>query len=421
MSIYGRPRTRQRASNLAKFSSLYQNSSGSASSADYYWKDYEITHDSLHPQWFTDNNLRVRTGMWHRFFTDEGGPFHSDKVRVSKPNLVSLHGYSVLRSNWTRFNGPLWASAEVNTAGQFNVSDRNPLSLHSSITNLPDLGPYGATAVSRVRPTDPAVSVAQTLGELKEGIPTPDDILRQKTLLQKTAAGNLSYQFAIKPLVSDLQAYRDAYDTSAKTVDQWRRDSGRRIRRRYRFPEEVTTTREVKTNVLPYGIAGSTMMRAGTLTKSTHQITNIWFSGAFRYYVPPVASDWHEKLQDYDRVYGVVPDLSTGWELLPFSWLVDWHSNAGDVVSNISAVGGDGCFLAYGYIMRHSRIEVTYEWRGPLSIGQSWTQSTLVDTIYHDRKERREAEPFAIGFSGDDLTNRQKGILASLGVMFAKR
>lgn len=412
-------RTRSRASSLGHFQGQYSSkSSGMNPPLDYWWKSWEVTHDSTNPEWSKIG--RFRDGSWWQGHLDAGSPFDSLKVSVSRPNVVDWNGYKTFLSNWTRYTGPVWASPEPYLRGKFGLKTDVELTSHDAALNQVGLGPYGATAMARVRPTDPSVSVAQTLGELKEGLPTPDDILRQQSLAKKLASGNLSWQFAIKPLLSDLENYREAYDTSAKTIDQWRRDSERRVRRRYRFPTEESETTEVKTNVYPQYSTGYPLTRYGTMTKVVKTVSNIWFSGAFKYYVPESSRQWVRTLQDYDRVYGIVPDLSTGWELLPFSWLVDWQTNAGDVISNISALGSDGCFLVYGYVMRHTRVVETYTWEGLAFVNQVETPVKLTDTVISDRKQRASAEPFGIGFTGDELSLRQKGILASLGVLFTR-
>jgi hypothetical protein len=105
--------------------------------------------------------------------------------------------------------------------------------------------------------------------------------------------------------------------------------------------------------------------------------------------------------------------------MLPFSWLVDWFTNVGDVVSNVSTLGSS-LQLAYGYIMVEDRWQRTVEGDyGPddyyLRTGTS-VRENIKSSVTHYRKRRLKASPFGFTVSFQDLSMGQKAILTALGL-----
>jgi hypothetical protein len=110
-------------------------------------------------------------------------------------------------------------------------------------------------------------------------------------------------------------------------------------------------------------------------------------------------------------------DLSpeTLWNLTPWSWAVDWFSNAGDVISNVDSFQIDGQVMAWGYIMEHTVHRVTYTYKGGTNVDGSPLVVSPV-TLVTETKVRRRANPYGFGVSWNDLSPFQISILTALGI-----
>lgn len=349
---------------------------------------------------------------------DKGHPFYSVKLAVVPHSEVNAYTVSPYGDRLWYASGPALPSlATWHAIAYLNGLRTIDGGAYADLekTEWATLRALGATAISRTIPNAPSVSVAQTLGELREGLPS----IIGRSLKKGDLGGEyLNYQFGIAPTISDVQGYLETSRRAEEILAQWKRDSGRRVRRRYTFPaQEETYT--VSGSGYPY--VGATQLNAylsqqGTITRTTKLRRNVWFSGAYRYYVPPSATRLLEKAREINRLYGVVPTAETAWELLPWSWLVDWNVNLGDVISNLSAFQRDDLVLTYGYIMSHARVEHEIVWRGPIRYGNAWQDTRIAATVYVDIKQRERASPYGLGWTGGSYSARQLAILAALGI-----
>jgi hypothetical protein len=290
-----------------------------------------------------------------------------------------------------------------------------------------ELDQLGATAVSRCIPTSPAVDGATALGELTAGLPQiPAKALIKSQMKDRATYGSeyLNVQFGWLPLVSDLKKLGNAVQDSEKIMDQFYRDSGRLIRRRYDFPTETNTTKHNWSGL--YGWIPSNTALSGHLydgpargyTETTVEVKT-WFAGAFTYYAPsgigyPAnVKQWSAKAR---RLYGIELTPEVVWNLTPFSWLTDWAANTGDVLKNVSRFGQDGLVMPYGYIMqtRTATIRIVKEAGGLAS-----PSARGISPHFYVRavsKVRQKANPFGFGVKFESLSGRQLAILGALGI-----
>lgn len=331
---------------------------------------------------------------------------------VIKPETFNIGGY---RS----YKGPLFARASVVGPGSSEWPAIPSLAL--------ELKTLGTTAIARTIPTNPAAGAAQFLGELREGLPSvPGRHLATsvrnpsgKSLSKGSADEYLNLEFGLKPIISDLKKFAQASKDANKILAQLKRDSGRRVRRRYRFP----TTTDTTTRVFAGGQYPSPVLNtwqygtSGKLTLVTTTKKERWFSGAYTYlYEEP--SSLSERLmraeQRLNAVYGARLNPELLWELMPWSWAVDWVSNTGDVIHNLSAFSRDGLVLCYGYMMGTTTVSNTYTLEGvSFQGGRPFNLSQTFRTI---RKERVAATPYGFGLDTSGFTNRQWAILGALGI-----
>lgn len=110
--------------------------------------------------------------------------------------------------------------------------------------------------------------------------------------------------------------------------------------------------------------------------------------------------------------FGAVPRAIDFWNLIPWTWFVDWFTNINHVITNLSYLGRDGLYLQRGYIMAHYR-DVETSSQGRTFMGRPFL-TTGVRTF--ERKYRVRASPFGFGLTWQDFDPFQLSILGALGV-----
>lgn len=292
-------------------------------------------------------------------------------------------------------------SAQMRT----HIASRAPASLSST-----ELDAFGARAISRVKPTNPTADLAMSIGEFVSE--------RKFFALPGTSKGPageyLNFMFGIQPTLADIQDLREAMRNQEKILAQYARDSGRLVRRRYEPDEVVTVDKTTDTTSGSCKFIGSVFparhLLMGTLTKVTKTTDKMWFSGAFTYHLP--REGLLRTVAELDRLYGVVPGTALAWELMPYSWLLDYKLSIGSALSNIDAFAQDGLVMPYGYVMRTREIVTDYTWTGSYGGSQIAVTATTTSVI----KQRRAANPFGFGVLTGSLTARQLSIIAALGL-----
>jgi len=352
---------------------------------------------------------------------DAGGSFetvrheyYGSHPAISIAPVPAIQGYYA-------YNGPLLA---VGPAGPGSLLWPSiPTDLRSTMIQM------GTTAIARTIPTNPASGVGQFLGELREGLPSlvGSKLRNSSSLIRGSADEYLNYEFGVKPLISDVQNFVTATMESDKILKQLRRDSGRLVRRRYSFP--VTRTTEVLedgtgTTRNPYPPLDTRLFDAfGKRFKTRETVSRTWFSGAYTYHFNQGQRLWDKMEraeQEANRLYGLRLSPALAWELAPWSWAVDWVTNLGDVMTNISAFSRDGLVLVYGYVMTEMSITDTYVLPcTPHGMGRI----NLVQRFTTRVKKRVKATPYGFGLDPDwkDFSVRQLAILGALGITRSNR
>jgi hypothetical protein len=353
--------------------------------------------------------------------SDVGGPFYSNKFYVSPPSYgPTMKQFGENRgwgSRWYELTGPFWPSAET-----FDEAKRL-WSMQSSYSPSPtfataspsvwELNALGASAITRALPTLPDSDLAVSIAELREGLPS---IVGRKLLKDPSLASVgdefLNFTFGIEPIVADVVQLQKTSQDMVKKIDQLKRDSGRLVRRRFEISKNETKTTQVFPNRSSYPAEW-----AGTLTRDKTVTQRIWFSGAFKHSYPSNLDEMRQKIADFDAAYGIIPNASVAWNLQPYSWLVDWFSNVGDVMTNVSALGKNGLHIAYAYIMCETTVRIDDKLVGrydPQGTG-GWPIETSCSVVT-TTKQRLKANPFGFGVSPTSLTAKQGAILTALGL-----
>lgn len=310
-----------------------------------------------------------------------------------------------------------------------------------------DLLPSATTGRARTKPGRPVVGMGQWLIELRDlprvpisgmllrrdiinNVPlrsVPAYLLEGLTAFRSLGSEYLNVVFGWRPFVSDVRKMLALYEKLDAQIDQLRRNNGRPVRRRTDLFRDVTTTQTNRGTLgWPfahcYGAPPGWITGGSVVKSTTRTYKRVWWSGAWQYWIPdPYDVGWTRKAKL--ALAGALPTPELVWEVLPWSWLVDYFFNAGDVFAGLSS-GAVDPILRYSYVMEHTRTttEHTCEswWTGANQPGVAiWPGGSFT---FYSRSEIETkvrtggGNPFGLGVKLSSLSGSQLGILAALGV-----
>lgn len=359
---------------------------------------------------------------------DLGGPFDLLRSAVSgrlEPQLLRSIGVNNQYAN--EYKTIVVPSSAVSSmlngiSGPSTEQEARNLLLTKLTTGRPSettLDAVGAKFINILNPTNPVADTATTVAEF----------LSERKFFSLPSKGStvegeyLNYMFGVAPTVSFAKDFREAARTQDKVLSQLWRDSGKWVRRQAHW-EPTRETSKTVTQAYPVGFGqpiSTAVAKMGRLTTVTRQYQKYWFSGAFTYHLPKEGRG--RTLAELDALYGVRPTAqSTAWELMPFSWLLDYKVSLGDSIQNLDAFAEYHIVMPYAYVMCHTRTEVEYTWEGELrGPDGNWRAEVLSNTVNTESKQRRGAHPFGFGVSAGNLSPQQYSILAALGITLVRR
>lgn len=294
-----------------------------------------------------------------------------------------------------------------------------------------DESDWGATAWNRFKPGKPGASLAVTVAEaaeMSQMLKTTALVFRNvwrglrsssgRGLSKEAANQHLNTQFGWIPFVNDCRSLYDTYQNADKMLAQLIRDNNKWIYRRGTLVDEkqtpIDTVEHSHTAHWPtlgpdYGVHDP----YGEHHIITYEMRRVWFSARFRYCIPQRKIDsvnWRKDARR--RLFGTDITPEVIWELVPFSWLADWFSNAGDVIANMDDGLTENLAAKYAYIMGHNSVR-----RDVVSTLNAESGTSHATWTYKlERKQRVAANPFGFGLTGADLSTRQLSILGALGL-----
>lgn len=360
---------------------------------------------------------------------EQGGPFETIRTRYAASfDLTS--SFSIRQvgnpSSFERdYEGnympdPSGSSAFLQTATEGD--------LRSFVPSLGDaaVGAMGARAISSSVPTSPTADLGVALAEIyREGLPSLVGAQLYKArgnkrqAVQEAGGEYLNIAFGYLPLLTAIRDTAKAVMTADEHIEQLLRDSGKNIRRSYTFPTERTITEEkLSTSSFPWpSLTLYHWTNSGIQpVKHTSVERRVWFDGCYTYYMDPrVLTGLRGYAEKARLLYGLTINPSVVWNLLPWSWLIDWFAGVGPIMDNLSTFTRDGLTLRYGYTMEHIRVTQTQSYPGLVTPGGNMPKRSTI-TLQGERKLRREQSPFVIGLQGTGLNLRQAAILTALGI-----
>jgi hypothetical protein len=386
---------------------------------------------------------------------DVGGPFRKLRVSMSPGFGDSLGGQHTLtnRDGNRRYRGGFEATSmgTFYDPGSWLLPGANQGQKDAA---FPDMSDAGTKAWNRAKPKIAKANMFQFLAEVHEvpemlklaakdfsriwdiassgnngarpidGVNQAGRKLRRWMTPKKAADEFVNSQFGWAPFLGDMKKFHDTLVDSKNIIDKLSDENGKSLRKR--VPVTTGTTVEQVASgtgqlFTPIWLPGD-YFRSGsqpTWTVMETKTTTTWASGKFRYYrpefdrsLPDYLSGWNEARRQMD-LYGLRISPSNLYNIVPWSWAVDWVSNARDYLDRASDYLMDGITAEYFYVMQHVTVQRSYINILPLVSGDLILEARKTVEI----KERREgSSPFGLTLSWDNLTPRQLGIAGALGL-----
>jgi len=356
--------------------------------------------DDIHPWWNYHRKEGARKGPLVGKF-NIGGPMSSTRRRLGLVFLPQVVESSSLSGGTFKLTGPRVPEHFYQSTGtsQYGTVPLPPTDA--------ELNGWGTSGVNRTIPTSPAWNAAQFIGELHEGLPKiPLKGLIKERSTNSIGGEYLNYQFGIRPFISDYKKYNYAFNKSDEIERHLIAGSGKLIQRSVSLLNEETVTQSSSTvNLYPLipWVAASRNQVLETIT--TRVSREVWFSGTYSYLYKPSSNPIKNQLDRLRHVYGIDPSISTSWELMPYSWLVDWHTNIGTVLENMSLFAKDGLVMRWGYVMCRQKVIKTF----------SFPPYGYINLV-SETLARRPGNPFGFASNPIDYNSRQWAILSALGI-----
>lgn len=297
--------------------------------------------------------------------------------------------------------------------------------------NQANLNAVGVSGWARSRPGNPVADLGQFLAELRD-IPTIPakgfiESLRGAGKATEKAAkffkelGSeyLNGSFGWAPFLKDLGDLIDFQENLGKRLAQLSRDNGKPVRRQATLLNLQDSTSSTTTVNYPFWPTFHPFLHdtgSGRILRVESWYRRDWFKARFRYYIPDLDTDTG-RARTVRALLGLNPTPSLLYEVMPWSWFIDWFVNAGDALHNISSNAAEDLVAEYAYAMSTASYEVRVQESGRMYMPDGSKKTFTCSTTWkRETKGREAASPFGFGVTSSDLSGRQKLILGALGI-----
>ncbi|DAD50164.1 TPA_asm: maturation protein [ssRNA phage Esthiorhiza.3_3] len=415
----------------------------------------QMTVSEGHPFWSDIKDFNgLKPDLGGDFLTQKWVPkvdksIHSISKRDGQNRLWECAGHYV--PNTRSFYGDAsggWGYIQQGLPGE-KTPNNLPSYFPGEYSSDDQLRALGTTAIARTRPDVSPAQATVALGELRrDGLPFLAKVNKREfdRILHEfqengVAIGSskkssdyfLENQFGLMPLISDLKAFVSVARGGVSVLDNLHKNSGKQMRRSYHFPHEsFSSTRNHPSTRLQFGLSSTGInyfqsnsgVDSGACAVDDLQYLSTerdtWFKGSYSIYLPKDLEPVSRYRAAVDKMrwdYGLDLDFATLWNLQPWSWLLDWKFNIGDVITNFSKWSSDAVVLHYGYVMQKTVTTYEIPSRNLFSSGTSYSGPGLpMSVIETTRKRRIRATPYGFGTAFGSLTLNQKAILAAIGI-----
>jgi hypothetical protein len=377
-----------------------------------YYETVEVTEDTIrNPRYKPKKAPKGK-------IVDSGGDFTHYKIEYT--NVVTRNIHFILDSETLRINraGHLWLSPPIDFESE---GIKVAVSIEPPEEDL-DLSGIGPRLWGILNPTKAGVDLGVNIAEIRDfprlvkgKLDSLKSFVSSLSNPKGLADWILAINFGWKPLLADIRKCIKLYFKMEARIKFLMQNGGKPLYRRTPKWEPIVTDEvlfeysgpdnqgwmrdEVPLDGDPDGMTDRFKCKL-VLHKEVTEAA----SGVFTYHlgdIPPTPEYLRLKL------LGLIVDESLLWEAVRWSWLVDWFSNLGDVISNVEANLKDRVVSLYAYSQRR----VVREYKFTCSNGFYDVSVTRV----FDTKCRRKIDPFGLAVEVG-LSDLQLAILVALGI-----
>jgi hypothetical protein len=194
---------------------------------------------------------------------------------------------------------------------------------HNADGNYPTNAGMATTLLARTNPGRSEVSIPVFVGELRD---LPGMVkLAGESILKKASSGYLAWQFGWKPLFSDLRKMLDFQATVAKRERELvRLYSKGGLKRRMNLGNSGVES--VTNQTIASEMSLLIDCRRSIFTERKSWGTVRWLPTS----LPTLGDQPDLRKLARKAVFGLDIQAVDAWNLIPWTWLIDWFSNAGD-------------------------------------------------------------------------------------------
>lgn len=265
---------------------------------------------------------------------------------------------------------------------------------------------YGTAAAARTTPSRPYVDVpveVLQLGELTKLLKGAGS-----NLFKVGANVNLAWQFGLRPIVEDIQKILSFSDQVAKRIKEIERLRTRGLRRT--IPLGKLDSKTYLSSLNNFVVNSN-----GVQFNTNGKFMTVFDVGAHCRWIPTTdlthLDPGEMRRLARKAVLGLTVDLKTAWELIPWTWLIDWGTNIGNfLAANRNVVPAA---LGSVFITRRTRSTFSYDPQTITDLGRTWKLGSC--EVLHLTKNRSTAGVLPTA-QFPFLSGNQLGILASLAI-----
>jgi len=247
---------------------------------------------------------------------------------------------------------------------------------------------YATKIMAATNPSAAHISVPTVLGELRE-LP---DLVKDwgGDLLHKMAKGHLSWRWGIKPMIGEVRKLLDFQKAVEERVMMFKR-----LKHYGQVARRCSLGRDTVKQNLPR-VAIQSNVGVVYCNRTVTYTQKVW--GSAQYFCNSntvLPSSRAEAInQAYVLTFGLTSYelLAAAWELLPWSWFVDWFAEVGSVI----AANNNTINLTRKNVCLMRTVSSKTEYTRDTSVGDSWPKLVLSPSEEETRKLRYVNLPFEV-------------------------
>ena len=298
---------------------------------------------------------------------------------------------------------------------------------------------WAASKLRAAAPTRPDFNLTRFVGELRD----TNRLFDGKNYIPpdpgSLGGAYLNHQFGITPTASDLQRGAEAVLHSDKLVREFVRDACRRVRRSGHLTSTSVTasgTTTVPSSVTTFSVNGVniridpgnggnavgfplvTVSASSAITQRCGTFFEFFVGDPYGY-----TSRMDSYVAQAEKVLGGGLDLSTTYQLFPFSWMLDWFVDIGSLLQYQQQVADNHLVMRNAFTITESeaRASAVLTDNPGVSAGRLWTTNTAGSCFFYQKRQIRSPGNAYSMSPTWNLNPFQWSIAAALGLTKANR